>query len=76
MRSDGSDGLLWVLVAVGVGMMALALVLGRHPEVFARRNFPFNLGHDESTPRGWIVAVAIGGFGLALAVLGVTALLT
>ena len=76
MRNDASDGAVWLLLVVGLGLLALAPVLARHPDLFARKNFPFNIGHDESVPRRWIVAMAIGGIGLVFAVFGVILLET
>lgn len=76
MRTDASDGAVWLLVVVGLGLMALAPFLARHPQLFARKNFPFNVGQDGSIPRGWIVAMCFGGIGLVLAASGVILLVT
>lgn len=62
------------LILVGAAVLVAAAFLWRHPEVFARRNFPFNWMHDESTPRRWVVAASVGGFGLALIALGLASL--
>lgn len=75
MRSAAGDGEYWLLVIVGLFFLGSAPFLRRHPELFARRNFPFNFINDQSEPRGWIVVAAVGGFGLAIMIVGVAGLL-
>jgi hypothetical protein len=75
MRSADGDGEFWLMVVLGLFFVASAAILRRHPEVFARRNFLFNVTNDQSEPRGWIVVTTIGGFGLVITILGVAGLL-
>lgn len=71
VRTDPSGGAEWLLVVFGLFLVAISPFLGRHPELFARKQFPFNFWNDQSIPRRWFVAMAFGASGLAFAVLGV-----
>ena len=72
MRTDSSApvGLLLagaVIMAVGAG------VLWSRPELLARRNFPFNIFGDESSPRRGFVVAPFIAMSIGLVVLAIAA---
>jgi hypothetical protein len=70
MRTDSSAPV--GLLLVGAAIMAVAAaVLWAHPELLARRNFPFNIFGDESTPRRGIVVAPFLAMALGLVILAI-----
>ena len=60
-----------VLIFGAVAMLVASYVLWKNPGIFARRNFPFNLTRDQSTPRRGFPAIAFLVLAIALLVLAV-----
>lgn len=70
MRTDSSAPVGLLLTAAAV-MAFGAVVLWAHPELLARRNFPFNIFGDESTPRRAIVVAPFIAMSIVLVILAI-----
>ena len=62
-----------LLIPLGLLAIVASVILWAHPELLARRNFPFNLQSDQSEPRRWIASAPFAAFGLVLIILGIVA---